>query len=47
MPLNLEYVLVTYGLWILVFMVYIPWIKKRRKLYRRSVQTFEDNQQSS
>ena len=35
MPMNMEYVLVTYGIWILTFVVYIPLQKFRLKKYQQ------------
>jgi uncharacterized oligopeptide transporter (OPT) family protein len=46
MPMNLEYVMISYGLWIIVFMIYIPWIKQKRKVLRQSLKTLEETQLS-
>jgi heme exporter protein CcmD len=46
MPLNLEYVLICYGIWVAVFVVYIPWIKRRQQTYRRSLQSFDKTHSS-
>ena len=39
MPMNLEYVLISYGLWVLAFVIYIPWIKQKRKVFQQSLKT--------
>ena len=42
--MNLEYVLISYGLWVLAFVIYIPWIKQKRKVFRQSLKTLKETQ---
>ena len=44
MPMNLEYVLISYGLWVLAFVIYIPWIKQKRKVFQQSLKTLKETQ---
>ena len=44
MPMNLEYVLISYGLWVLAFVLYIPWIKQKRKVFQQSLKTPKETQ---
>tara|TARA_Y100001978_G_C23625275_1_gene400577 strand:- start:834 stop:977 length:144 start_codon:yes stop_codon:yes gene_type:complete len=44
MPMNLEYVLISYGFWLLTFMIYIPWIKKKRKVFQQSLKNLKETQ---
>ena len=44
MPINLEYVLISYGFWVLAFMIYIPWIKQKKKVFQQSLKTLEETQ---
>ena len=45
MPINLEYVLISYGFWVLAFMIYIPWIKQKKKVFQQSLKTLKETQQ--
>ncbi len=42
--MNLEYVLISYGLWVLAFVIYIPWIKQKRKVFQQSLKTLKETQ---
>ena len=42
--MNLEYVLISYGFWLLAFMIYIPWIKKKRKVFQQSLKHLKETQ---
>ena len=44
MPINLEYVLISYGFWVLTFMIYIPWIKQKKKVFQQSLKTLKETQ---
>ena len=44
MPINLEYVLISYGFWVLAFMIYISWIKQKKKVFQQSLKTLEETQ---
>ena len=44
MPMNLEYVLISYGFWLLAFMIYIPWIKQRSKVFQQSLKNLKETQ---
>ena len=46
MPINLEYVLISYGFWVLAFMIYISWIKQKKKVFQQSLKTLKETQHS-
>ncbi|MGA1597805.1 MAG: hypothetical protein ACO4AU_02055 [bacterium] len=43
MPMNLEYVLTSYGVWILAFVLYVPWVCYKLRRYREGLQSFRQN----
>ena len=46
MPMNLEYVLSTYGIWLATVIIYV-WITRRKlKSYTHALQNLEEEQKS-
>ncbi len=44
MPMNLEYVLASYGIWGIAFLVYVPWVALKMRRYRQGLQQLKDAQ---
>ena len=47
MPMNFDYVLTAYGIWILAFGIYIPMIRYKLKRYHQVLETYEQKKSSS
>ncbi len=46
MPMNLEYVLTSYGIWVVAFLIYIPVMKRKLKTYTQSLETHQQQKKS-
>ncbi len=44
MPMNLEYVLFSYGIWGIAFLVYVPWVALKLRRYRQGLQQLKEAQ---
>lgn len=41
MPMNLEYVIAAYGIWLIAFIIYIPVLRRRLKVYTHALETYK------
>ncbi|MBF0287383.1 MAG: hypothetical protein HQM14_06140 [SAR324 cluster bacterium] len=44
MPMNLEYVFTTYGIWLITFILYVFIIRKKLKTYNDALENFKQKQ---
>ncbi len=46
MPMNLEYVLSTYGIWLVTMMLYVGIMRRKLKVYHHALENLEKKRKS-